>query len=195
MSASDARALTAARAAVTHHGQTPVATGAVSALVQPLHSPSIPTATAMTTTTNTTISTTTTSTIITVATTTNAIPTTPAKGDRPELITTRPPAVTTPAIISFANQALEAAEPLMARLNQMQDRSNDVNIHSCLSSLQPIIDQLRAQHTLKGHRRNVYLVASIMMFYHGLLTSKQEVENINAVVRKLRELRRDPRED
>lgn len=77
----------------------------------------------------------------------------------------------------------------------MQDRSSEEHVHACISSLQPIIKQLRRQHTVKGHRRNVYLVASIMMFYQGLLTTDQEVESINIVVRKLRELRRDPRED
>jgi len=41
---------------------------------------------------------------------------------------------------------------------------------------------------LKELRRNIYLVVSIMKFYHGLLTTDQEVEAINTVVHNLKEI-------
>jgi len=61
--------------------------------------------------------------------------------------------------------------------------------------LQPVVTQLQRQYSLKELSRNIYLVVSIMRFYHGLLTTDQEVEAIITVVRNLKELERDPGED
>jgi len=54
--------------------------------------------------------------------------------------------------------------------------------------LQPVVTQLQRRHSLKELRRNIYLVVSIMKFYHGLLTTDQEVEAINTVVHNLKEI-------
>lgn len=85
--------------------------------------------------------------------------------------------------------------PLMLRLNQTEDHSLQEHIEVCLISLRPIVKQLQIRYLVKKYRRNIQLATSVMRFYHGLLTTDQDVDAINTVVRRLGELNRDARED
>lgn len=115
----DTRARATDRAAAAHHAQTHVATAGVPAMPQSFNSLSA-TATTTSTATSTTITTATTTTITTMITSTNASATASAEQ---EMITSNMTPITNPALISFANQALDIVIPFINRLNQMQDRN------------------------------------------------------------------------